>query len=160
MFYESGGLKNKNSIKHNKHERTSTDTEINNLKDPAERWPLLSPGCSDILTAVIHMAVLTLEHGGGVPLPFPCPITQGPKSVWTCPLQRLSALQRLLSPIKRNTLPSSFTLQGSCGRMQQFALLSSAQIWIKFLGIPALCNESKRFQTCWQSREPSVSSEV
>lgn len=128
--------------------------ETNKGIDPAESRPLLSPGCSDVLTAVILMAVLTLEHGGGVPLPFPCPITQGPKSVWTCPLQRLSALQRLLSPIKRTTLPSSFTLQGSCGRMQQFALLSSAQIWIKFLGIPAPCDESKRFLTCWQSGDP------
>lgn len=53
---------------------------------------------------------------------FPFLITQGPKSVWTCPPQHLSALQRLLPAFKRTTRPSSLTLQGTCGRMQQFAV--------------------------------------
>lgn len=77
---------------------------------------------------------------------FPCPITQGLKSVWTCPFQHLSAPQRLLPAFKRTTLPSSLTLQGTCGRMQQSALWSSVWICIKFLRMHAFYNESKAFQ--------------
>lgn len=79
---------------------------------------------------------------------FPWPITQGLKSVWTCPFQHLSALQRLLPAFKRATLPSSFTLQGTCRRMKQFALLLSEWICIKFLGTSAFDNKSKTFMVC------------
>lgn len=64
---------------------------------------------------------------------FPRPIIQVLKSVWTCPFQHFSAPQRLLPAFKRTTLPSSLTLQGTCGRMQQSALQSSVWICIKFL---------------------------
>lgn len=77
---------------------------------------------------------------------FPCPITQGLKSVWTCPLQHLSAPQRLLPAFKRTTLPSSLTLQGTCGRMQRSALWLSGWICIKFLRIHAFYNESEALQ--------------
>lgn len=78
------------------------------------------------------MTVLTWEQGKVSCYRFPCPITQGLKSVWTCPFQHLSAPQRLLPAFKRTTLPSSLTLQGTCGRTQQSALRLSVWICIRF----------------------------
>lgn len=47
--------------------------------DLTQSWRLLSPGSLVVLTAVIHMTVLTWEQGLEVSCyRFPCPITQGP----------------------------------------------------------------------------------
>lgn len=53
----------------------SVETET----DLAVSTCLLSPGSSDTLTAVIHMAVLTWEQEQGVLLPFPVSHHSGPK---------------------------------------------------------------------------------
>lgn len=91
---------------------------------------------------------------------FPCPITQGLKSVWTCPFQHLSASQRLLPAFKRSTLPSSLTLQGTCGRMQQSALWLSVWICIKFLRMHACYNVSKAFQVRVKKKKSNTPFEV
>lgn len=59
---------------------TLTNTAIENKAcDSAESRRPLSPGSSDALTVVIHMAVLTCEQGHGVLLPFPVSHHSGPK---------------------------------------------------------------------------------